>query len=61
MIKQYCTSKVFIMTWEEYIANELKYYDEHPEEDDSIIEAHACGMVMLEYEYADQDSSQSVH
>tara|TARA_B100001079_G_C16286777_1_gene459088 strand:+ start:530 stop:655 length:126 start_codon:yes stop_codon:yes gene_type:complete len=41
------------MTWEEYIANELKYYDEHPEDDDSIIEAHTCSMVMLEFEYAD--------
>ena len=42
------------MTWEEYIANELKYYDEHPEEDDdTTIEAHACGMVVMEYEYAD--------
>ena len=41
------------MTWEEYVANELKYYDEHPEDDDSIIEAHTFSMVRMEFEYAD--------
>ena len=44
---------MFIMTWEEYIANELKYYDEHPEEDDSIIECHTNSMMAIEVEYAD--------
>ena len=28
------------MDWEEYLKNELEYYDQHPEEDDCIIEAH---------------------
>ncbi len=27
------------MDWEEYVREELKYYDEHPEEDDPL-EAH---------------------
>tara|TARA_B100000427_G_scaffold34364_1_gene24982 strand:- start:471 stop:599 length:129 start_codon:yes stop_codon:yes gene_type:complete len=38
------------MTWEEYVAGELKYYDEHPEEDDPI-EAHSNDMIALEVEY----------
>ena len=39
-----------IMTWEEYVKEELAYYDEHPEEDDPI-EAHSNGEVGLEVEY----------
>ena len=38
------------MDWEEYIKEELKYYDEHPEEDDPL-EAHTNGIAMLEIEY----------
>lgn len=39
------------MTWEEYVDNELKYYDEHPEEDDYIIEAHSNSFVALDLDY----------
>ena len=39
------------MTWEEYVDNELKYYDEHPEEDDYIIEAHSNSFVALDRDY----------
>lgn len=27
-------------TFEDYVKEELKYYDEHPEEDDHLIECH---------------------
>tara|TARA_B000000557_G_scaffold130882_1_gene106082 strand:+ start:377 stop:508 length:132 start_codon:yes stop_codon:yes gene_type:complete len=39
------------MTFEEYVKQELKYYDDHPEEDDNIIEAHSNSMVALELDY----------
>ena len=39
------------MTFEEYVKQELKYYDDHPEEDDYIIEAHSNSMVALELDY----------
>ena len=38
------------MDWEEYVREELKYYDEHPEEDCEL-EAHTNGIAMLEVEY----------
>ena len=38
------------MTWEEYVAEELAYYDQHPEEDDPV-EAHSNGEVACEVEY----------
>ena len=38
------------MTWEEYVREELAYYDEHPEEEDPI-EAHSNEMVSYEVEY----------
>jgi len=39
------------MDWKEYVEQELKYYDEHPEEDDQIIEAHSNSFVALELDY----------
>tara|TARA_B000000557_G_scaffold254434_1_gene244530 strand:+ start:9804 stop:9932 length:129 start_codon:yes stop_codon:yes gene_type:complete len=38
------------MTWEEYVENELKYYDEHPEEDDPL-ECHSNSFVALDLDY----------
>tara|TARA_B100000131_G_C17562170_1_gene387280 strand:+ start:108 stop:257 length:150 start_codon:yes stop_codon:yes gene_type:complete len=38
------------MTWEEYVREELAYYEEHPEESDPL-EAHSNGEVALEVEY----------
>ena len=38
------------MTWEEYVREELAYYDEHPEYEDPI-EAHSNDMIALEVEY----------
>ena len=38
------------MTWEEYVREELAFYDEHPEYDDPI-EAHSNGEACLELEY----------
>ena len=49
------------MDWEEYLKNELAYYDEHPEEDAPIIEAHTNDCAMIEISYMDWTSSQSVH
>ena len=39
------------MTFEDYIKEELKYYDEHPEEDDNNLEAHSNCMVAFEMEF----------
>ena len=39
-----------ILSFEEYLEQELKYYDEHPEEGDPI-EAHTNGNVCTEVEY----------
>lgn len=47
------------MDWEEYLKNELAYYDEHPEEDAPIIEAHTNDCAMIEISYMDWTSSQS--
>ncbi len=41
------------MDWEEYLKNELEYYDQHPEEDDCIIEAHTNDCAMIEVCYMD--------
>ena len=38
------------MDWDEYIREELKYYDEHPEEDDPI-EAHSNSFELVELDY----------
>ena len=44
------TNVKFTKSFAEYIREELKYYDEHPEEQDTI-EAHSNGMVSYEVEY----------
>ena len=38
------------MTFEEYIREELKYYDAHPNEDEAL-EAHCNAIVSIEYDY----------
>ena len=43
-----------IMTFQEYVTEELKYYDEHPEEDDGL-EAHSNEAVAFEIEYTTAD------
>ena len=40
-----------IMNWEEYLREELKYYDEHPDEDNDPTECHSNGVVCTEVEY----------
>ena len=39
------------MTFEQYVKEELAYYDEHPEEDDQITEAHSKSFVAFDLEY----------
>ena len=41
-----------IMTWEEYLKEELKYYDEHPDEDHDPIECHSNGAVAVDIDYS---------
>ena len=43
------------MTWEEYVKEELKYYDEHPDEDDCILEAHTNAYQAYDMDYTVQD------
>ena len=38
------------MTWDEYVKEELAYYEEHPEYEDPI-EAHSNGEASLDIEY----------
>ena len=40
------------MTWEEYVAGELEYYEQHPEEDCEL-EAHTNGIAILDLDYPD--------
>jgi hypothetical protein len=40
-----------ILTFEEYLAEEMKYYDDHPEEKDDL-EAHSNGSMMLDIDYS---------
>ena len=42
------------MTFQEYVEEELKYYDEHPEEDDLVIEAHSNASLAFEVDYTTQ-------
>ena len=42
------------MTFQEYVTEELKYYDEHPEEADGL-EAHSNEAVAFEIEYTTAD------
>jgi hypothetical protein len=38
------------LTFEEYLKNELEFYDEHPEEDDPL-ECHSNALLVSECEY----------
>ena len=40
------------MDWEEYIREELKYYDENPDEDYDPIEGHSNGSMCLDIDYS---------
>ena len=42
------------MTFEEYIREELKYYDLHPN-DDEALETHCNEIVSIEYDYTATD------
>ena len=42
------------MTFEQYVKEELAYYDQHPEEDDAL-EAHSNEAVAFEIEYTTAD------
>ena len=39
------------MDWEEYLKEELKYYDEHPEENDPV-ECHSNSSMCLDIDYS---------
>ena len=39
------------MTFEQYVKEELAYYDEHPEEDVQITEAHSNSFVAFDLEF----------
>ena len=39
------------MTFQEYVEEELKYYDEHPDEDDQALEAHSNSSLAFELDY----------
>ena len=39
------------MDWKKYLEEELKYYDENPDEDNDPIECHSNGVVCTEVEY----------
>ena len=47
------------MNWEEYLKEELKYYDENPDEDHDPIECHSNGSMSLDIDYS--TSSWTVH
>jgi|TARA_B100000029_G_scaffold415502_1_gene419325 hypothetical protein len=40
------------MDWEEYIKEELKYYDENPDEDWDPIECHSNSSMSLDIDYS---------
>ena len=39
------------MTFQEYVTEELAYYDQHPEEDDDGLEAHSNSFEAFDVEY----------
>ena len=47
------------MDWKKYLEEELKYYDEHPDEDHDPIECHSNGVVAVDVDYS--TSSWTVH
>jgi hypothetical protein len=40
------------MDWKKYLEEELKYYDEHPDEDNDPIECHSNGAVAVDIGYS---------
>jgi hypothetical protein len=40
------------MEFKKYVEEELKYYDDHPEEDDHVIEAHSNSDIALEVDFS---------
>ena len=42
------------MTFQEYVEQELAYYDEHPDEDDQVLEAHSNASMAFEVDYTTQ-------
>ncbi len=40
------------MEFKKYVEEELKYYDDHPEEDDYVIEAHSNSDITLEVDFS---------
>ncbi len=39
------------MTFEQYVKEELEYYDQHPEDDDQVLECHSNSFEITEVEY----------
>ncbi len=39
------------MTFEQYVKEELAYYDQHPEEDDQLTECHSNSFEAFDLEY----------
>ena len=44
--------EVSIMNWEEYLREELKYYDENPDEDNDPIEGHSNSSMSIDIDYS---------
>ena len=42
------------MSFEQYVMEELEYYDQHPEEDDQITECHSNSFVAFDLDYTTQ-------
>lgn len=40
------------MEFQKYVEEELKYYDEHPEEDDQLVEAHSNSDITFEVDFS---------
>ena len=41
-----------IMDWKKYLEEELKYYDENPDEDNDPIECHSNSSMSLDVDYS---------
>jgi len=41
-----------VMDWKKYLEEELKYYDENPDEDNDPIECHSNGSMCLDIDYS---------
>ena len=40
------------MDWKKFLEEELKYYDEHPDEDNDHIECHSNSSMSLDIDYS---------